>query len=81
MSFSLKEDTTKELMYEALGISQERCEEITKIVKTAWWESDTITGSMKKVCEQCNTLEELVMGMYSMGQLECGLRLMKRCKT
>ena len=78
MSFSLKEDTTKELMNEVLGISQERAKEIEKIIKTAWNESDTITGSMKKVCEQCNTVEEVVLGMFALGQIECRSRLMRQ---
>ena len=74
MNFKLELDNSKENLPDALGISTERQDQIKDIIVKAWKEEELITNTMDRISQQCNTLNELVIGMVGLGQLMNALR-------
>ena len=69
MSFKLELNNSKETIHDVLGISDERQNEIKLIIIGAWTHGKFVTDSMESIASQCNTINELALGMLGLGQL------------
>ena len=74
MNFKLELDNSKENLHDVLGISTERQDQIKDIIVKAWKEETLVTSTMDRIAQQCNTLNELAIGMMGLGQLMNALR-------
>ena len=69
MSFKLELSNSKETIHDTLGISDERQNEIKTIIIEAWTREKFVTDAMESIASQCNTINELALGMLGIGQL------------
>ena len=69
MSFKLELNNSKETIHDVLGISDERQNEIKTIIVKAWTHEEFVTDTMESIASQCNTINELALGMLGLGQL------------
>ena len=69
MSFKLELNNSKETIHDVLGISYERQNEIKTIIAEAWKHEEFVTDTMESIASQCNTINELALGMLGLGQL------------
>ena len=74
MNFKLELDNSKENLHDVLGISTERQDQIKDIVIKCWKEETLVTNTMDRIAQQCNTLNEVCLGMLGLGQLMNALR-------
>ena len=74
MNFKLETDNSKETLNGALGVSDERQEQLKVIIIESWKKEDLVTDSMIRIVQECNTLNELVLAMVGLGQLMNELR-------
>jgi len=74
MSFKLEMDNSKETLYDVLGVSEERKEQLKVIIIESWKKEDLVTDTMRRIAQECNTINELVLAMVGLGQLMNELR-------
>ena len=74
MSFKLEIDNSKETLYDVLGVSEERKEQLKVIIIESWKKEDLVTDAMRRIAQECNTINELVLAMVGLGQLMNELR-------
>ena len=74
MSFKLEIDNSKETLYDVLGVSEKRKEQLKVIIIESWKKEDLVTDAMRRIAQECNTINELVLAMVGLGQLMNELR-------
>ena len=74
MSFKLETDNSKETLHGALGVSDERQEQLKVIIIESWKKEYLVTDTMSRIAQECNTLNELALAMVGLGQLMNELR-------
>ena len=74
MSFKLETDNSKETLHGALGVSDERQEQLIVIIIESWKKEYMVTDTMSRIAQECNTLNELALAMVGLGQLMNELR-------